>query len=101
LNVVLPVVVTARAASQIERASQWWADNRPSAPGAVADDFAQAKALLARQPGAGARSASARYPDLRRLYLSRVRYHLYYRQTESAVIVLAFWHASRGAAPVL
>jgi plasmid stabilization system protein ParE len=101
LSATLPVVVTARAAAQIERAARWWADNRPAAPDAVAKDFAQAKELLARQPGVGARSASPRYPDLRRLYLSRVRYHLYYRHADDTVIVLAFWHASRGSTPVL
>jgi plasmid stabilization system protein ParE len=95
------VVVTPRAEAQLERAARWWAEHRPSAPHAIADDFEQARALLARQPGVGARSTSPRYPDLRRLYLRRVRYHIYYRAEPARVIVLAFWHASRGAAPRL
>jgi len=93
--------VTPRAAGQIERAAQWWAENRPAAPDAIADDFEEAKSLLAVQPGVGAKSSSARFPDLRRLYLSRVRYHVYYRVAPGKVVVLAFWHASRGTGPKL
>jgi plasmid stabilization system protein ParE len=64
---VLRVEVTPRAAAQIERAARWWAENRPAAPEAIADDFEEAKTLLAVQPGLGAKSSSARYPELRRL----------------------------------
>lgn len=98
---MLEVVVTPRAAAQIERAARWWAANRPSAPGAIADDFEEAKGLLAQHPGVGARSDSPHYPDLRRLYLARVRYHVYYRAAGGKVLVLAFWHASRGSGPSL
>lgn len=98
---MLSVEVTPRAAVQIERAARWWAENRPAAPGAIADDFEDAKILLAAQPGVGAKSSSPRYPELRRLYLSRVRYHVYYRVMSDKVVVLAFWHASRGASPKL
>jgi plasmid stabilization system protein ParE len=101
LSPVLTVEVTARAALQLQRAAEWWAENRLSAPNAIAEDFEEAKNLLARQPGVGAKSTSQRYPDLRRLYLSRVRYHIYYRVSPGKVVVLAFWHASRGAGPSL
>jgi plasmid stabilization system protein ParE len=101
VSLVFTVEVTPRAAAQIERAARWWADNRPAAPGAIADDFEAAANLLARQPGVGAMSSSSRYPGLRRLYLSRVRYHVYYRVANDKVLVLAFWHASRGAGPSL
>lgn len=68
-------------------------------PGAIADDFEEAKTLLAVQRGVGAKSASLRYPELRRLYLSRVRYRVYYRVAPDKVVVLAFWHSSRGTGP--
>lgn len=95
------VAVTPRAAAQIEQAARWWAENRPAAPNAIADDFEDAKNLLAQQPGVGARSSSPRYPGLRRLFLSRVKYHVYYRDAAGKVVVLAFWHASRGSGPSL
>lgn len=98
---MLAVEITPRAAAQLEGAARWWAGNRPAAPDAIADDFEEAKNLLSLQPGVGARSISRKYPDLRRLYLSRVRYHIYYRIASNKVVVLAFWHASRGAGPSL
>ena len=68
---------------------------RAAASDAVADDFEDALLLLAMQPELGARSALPRYPDLRRLFLSRIRYHVYYQSLPDRVVVLAFWHASR------
>ena len=95
------VVVTPRALRQIEHAASWWEDNRPAAPGAIADDFDAARHLLARQPGIGARARSARHSELRRLTLERIRYQLYYGVRETKVVVLAFWHMSRGTVPKL
>ena len=98
---MLEVEITPRAVAQLERAARWWSENRPAAPNAIADDFEDAKNLLAQQPGVGAKSSSPRYPDLRRLFLSRVRYHVYYRLAPGKVVVLAFWHSSRGTRPSL
>lgn len=95
------VEVTARALAQLERAAQWWRVNRPAAPGAIADDFEAAIKLLARQPGIGARSTPQHFPELRRLHLERVRFHVYYEARPTKVVVLAFWHASRGTEPKL
>jgi plasmid stabilization system protein ParE len=98
---VLEVEVTPRAAAQIERAAAWWAENRPAAPDAIRVDFQEATSLLSRQPGVGARTSTARYPSLRRLFLSRVRYHIYYQVRPGKVVILAFWHTSRGSGPSL
>ena len=98
---MLAVEVTPRALVQLERAATWWAANRPAAPGAIADDFEAATKLLALQPGIGERSASSKYPDLRSLQLDRVRYDIYYHVLPGKVVVLAFWHSQRGAAPKL
>ena len=98
---MLEVEVTPRAAAQIEAAAVWWARNRPAAPDAIRLDFQDARTLLTRRPGIGARSSTVRYPHLRRLHLSRVRYHIYYEVRPGKVVVLAFWHASRGSSPNL
>jgi antitoxin HigA-1 len=45
---VLAVEVTPRAVAQLERAARWWAENRPAAPNAIADDFEEAKNLQRR-----------------------------------------------------
>lgn len=95
----LRVKISARAASQIRRAADWWLRNRPAAPGAVAKDVGESIALLAEQPGIGAKYEGARTPDVRRLFLSRIGYFVYYRTETGTLEVLALWHASRGEQP--
>ena len=98
---MLDVEVTPRAAAQIEAAARWWVKNRPAAPDALRLDFQEAKEILSRQPGIGAKSRSLRYPELRRVYLSRIRYHVYYEERPDRIVILAFWHTSRGTGPGL
>ncbi|MDP2787689.1 MAG: type II toxin-antitoxin system RelE/ParE family toxin [Pseudomonadota bacterium] len=93
--------VTLRAASQIEKADSWWLGNRPSAPNALRNDLAAALDLLVRHPNVGTEVASTKVVGVRRLHLGRIRYHIYYRVKESELVVLAFWHSSRGSSPVL
>jgi plasmid stabilization system protein ParE len=99
----LPVLVTARAASAIAEAGEWWVANRPKAPGAFAEELEKSLALISSQPTIGARSLNATLPGVRRIHLARIHYHLYYRVagTPPAVQVLALWHASRGPNPNL
>lgn len=73
----------------------------PRGPGAVATDFAQAVAIVAHHPGLGAEYAGSRTPGVRRLFLNRVGYFLYYKADDGVLTVLAFWHASRERQPVL
>ncbi|MEO7852711.1 MAG: type II toxin-antitoxin system RelE/ParE family toxin [Rubrivivax sp.] len=97
----LRVKISARAAHEIRKASQWWLVNRPAAPGAIGTDFGESVALLAEQPGIGARYLGSRVPDVRRLFLGRIGYFVYYHADESELRVLAFWHANREQQPVL
>ncbi len=97
----LVVKVSARAAREVKEAAEWWQENRPAASGAIGKDFGEAVALLAEQPGIGAKHSGSRLGSLRRLYLSRVRYFIYYVADESTLKVLAFWHASREHPPRL
>ena len=57
---MLAVEVTFRAALQVERAAAWWAEIRRYAPDAIRLDFQEARTLLARQPGVGAKSSTKR-----------------------------------------
>ena len=93
--------VAPRAASQIRAAARWWKQNRPKAPSALVDDLESAYELIASLPNAGEQVSHPTNPGLRRLYLGRVRYHLYYSVDHDSRIVevLALWHASRGSAP--
>lgn len=97
------VRIDRRAAREIEEAAAWWRTNRPAAPETFEENLAAALDLLAAQPLAGSASKSSRLPGIRRVYLSRVRYHLYYRPDVAGrkIDVLACWHASRGRSPRL
>jgi len=97
----LRVKVSARAASQIRKAAEWWAENRPAAPGAVRTDIGEALALLAQQPGIGTAYEGARTKGVRRLLVGRIRYFVYYHVTPDTLEVLAVWHVSRGKQPSL
>jgi plasmid stabilization system protein ParE len=93
----LPVVLTRRAARQVEAAALWWKANRPAAPNALRDD------LAGGQPACGAPTVSRRSSGVRRVHLARIGYHVYYRVAPRLrqVQILAFWHARREAHPQL
>ena len=57
--------------------------------------------LLAEQPGIGAKYEGARTPGVRRLFLGRVGYFVYYKAEGEDLNILAFWHASRGQQPTV
>lgn len=95
----LIVQIKSRAQREIEQAAEWWAENRPAAPGAVRKDMEAALALLVEEPGIGTKIETARMDTVRRLYLTRVRYFLYYRVRGKFLEVVAFWHSSRESGP--
>lgn len=97
----LRVKISARAASHVQKAAEWWTQNRPAAPGAIGSDFGEAVALLAEQPGVGARYEGTRTPGVRRLFLGRIGYFIYYKFGDDTLQILALWHASRERQPVL
>ncbi|MCC6197722.1 MAG: type II toxin-antitoxin system RelE/ParE family toxin [Burkholderiales bacterium] len=97
----MKVRVTKRAQTQIDRAAQWWDENRDLAPDAFDDDLAKAFLLLSAEPRVGTPVPNARIEGVRRLHLGRIRYHLYYRVRGGHVEVLALWHTSRGVGPSL
>jgi plasmid stabilization system protein ParE len=98
---VLRLRITRRAASEIERAESWWRANRLAVPSAIRDDLKSAFDLLLRQPGMGVRVGNTRLSGVRRLFLGRIRYFLYYRVERKELVVLSVWHSSRGKGPSL
>ena len=97
----LPVKLSGNAQTQIEEAAAWWAKKRPAAPGAIREELDRILGLLAVQPGMGAPARATKLHGVRRVMLSRIRYHVYYRATDEALEVIAFWHSSRGRMPPL
>jgi len=95
----LLVRVKPRAERQIDKAAAWWSENRPAAPGAIRKDLKAALAALVEQPGIGAKVENPRNQEVRRLYLPRTRYFVYYRVKGQYLEVVAFWHESRESRP--
>ncbi|MBS0326309.1 MAG: type II toxin-antitoxin system RelE/ParE family toxin [Proteobacteria bacterium] len=97
----LQLRVSRRAAREIERIVEWWAINRPAAPGAVRKELQNVLDLLLVQPDIGALVKEASSPEVRRFHVERIRYWLYYRVRENWLEVVSVWHASRGSGPTL
>ena len=95
------VRITNRARRHIDAAANWWQQNRPLAAGAVSEELAEAFKLLAAQPAIGVPALNVRTGDVRRVYLARIHYYLYYRVQADEVQILALWHTSRGSSPPL
>ena len=101
MSAPLHVEVSGVAAEQIREAEAWWRTNRPKAPNAVREELEQASALVAAQPDIGSRARKVKLAGVRRILLARIRYHLYYRVSETPrrIEILAFWHTSRESQP--
>lgn len=98
---MLPIRVVRSAFLQIEEAASWWSDNRSAAPLAFRDDLQQAFNLISEQPNIGAVATNVVLNGVRRVYLDRIRYFLYYRVQPGQVEILALWHSNRGQEPSL
>ena len=70
-----------------------------AAPGAIESDLQAALAILVEQPGIGSKVDNSRDPEIRRFYLRRTKYFLYYRARGNVLEVVAFWHSSRETEP--
>ena len=89
------------AERQVRDAAKWWLDNRPAAPALFHTELAAAFDLIASQPDIAPLATDSGVPHVRRFYLSRIRYYLYYRHRGNLVEILALWHARRGSSPNL
>jgi hypothetical protein len=74
--------------------------NRDKAPHAFDDDFEELIAGLEERPDLIGRPVK-QGEEVRRVYLARIRYHVYFEIIDdgSIVNVLALWHGSRGFDP--
>jgi plasmid stabilization system protein ParE len=86
---------------QIDEADEWWEIHRTAAPGAIDWALERASRLLLERPYIGAVVRSRRRSAVRRIYLNRVHYHLYYRVEGDTIWVMAFWYAGRSSGPPL
>ena len=85
-----------------EAANLWWRANRQQAPEALREELERAVQLIALQPELGATARNTKLLEVRRVLLSRVKYHVYYRVIDGpprSVEILSLWHTSRGSNP--
>jgi plasmid stabilization system protein ParE len=99
--VILPIVTTPEADTQVRTIDDWWRENRRTSPDLFLDELADAFEILARAPNIGRPYRRSPVSGTRRMLLRATRYHVYYVATEGEVTVLAVWHAERGAGPRL
>ena len=97
----LHVEVSQLAAQQIREAEAWWRLHRTKAPNAIREELERISDLLAAQPHIGTLASNVTLAGVRRVYLARVRYDIYYRVMErpKQLEIVALWHASRGTTP--
>ncbi|HVR41569.1 MAG TPA: type II toxin-antitoxin system RelE/ParE family toxin [Thermoanaerobaculia bacterium] len=96
---IRPIVITRRAARQIEVARAWWYKHRHKAIFALDDEIEEAIAKIADTPHMAPVARDIRMKGVRRMLLQTTQYHVYYREKFDAIEVVAFWHASRGTPP--
>jgi plasmid stabilization system protein ParE len=99
--VALELHITKRAARELDRIAEWWALNRPAAPGAVREDLQAALMLLLEQPNLGSLVSQASSEAVRRFHIDRIRYWVYYRVRGNRLEVVSVWHSSRGTGPAV
>ncbi len=92
-----------RSAEHARAADAWWRENRQAAPSLLAEELATALRMLRNVPEMGAPYGPMADDGVRRLLLSRTRYHVYYAYVpeERLIGVLALWSCLRGKPPSL
>jgi plasmid stabilization system protein ParE len=99
----LIVSFTPRAMREVAEAKHWWRANRAKAPDALEEELRTALGVIASTPHIGAIARDVGLAGVRRLFLNRVNYFLYYRLNLDSrrAEVVALWHARRGSGPRL
>jgi plasmid stabilization system protein ParE len=97
------IEIVGQARRQIERASSWWEENRPSAPLLLEQELEAVFRRLASSRGMGIPYPTERRPHLRRVLLPQTAYHVYFsiEREETVIVVHSLWGARRGRGPKL
>lgn len=101
MNEPLIVRFTPRGSREVAEAKRWWRANRTKAPNALEEEIRTALELISTTPDIGEKARNVTLPGVRRIFLNRVKYHVYYRvNVETRTVeVVALWHARRGSGP--
>jgi plasmid stabilization system protein ParE len=87
----------------VGEAKRWWRANRTKAPNALEEELRTTLELISSTPLIGAVARNIALPGVRRIFLNRVNYFLYYRPDVKSqrIEIVALWHARRGTGPRL
>ena len=94
------VQFTETARVHVRAAITWWRENRLNT-NILADEIEESVSLVSRLPGVGAKYDRSNVEGVRRLYLRRASYHVYYTYDAETVTIRGLWHARRDGAPPL
>jgi len=97
----LHIEVSELAESQISELDSWWRVNRLKAPNAVREELERISALITVHPAIGARATNIKLPGVRRIFIERLHYHVYYRVVgfPESIEIVAVWSSRRGTPP--
>jgi plasmid stabilization system protein ParE len=97
------VILAPATQLQARRISNWWRENRPSAPDLFDDEMAAALGRLADVPKTSPPYRTVRGRLIRRALMPRTFCHLYFEihAERDLVHVVAVWHGARGRGPRL
>jgi plasmid stabilization system protein ParE len=99
----MKLVFTPDAERQATEMDSWWREHRPAARDVFARELAEAGALIAGTPTAGAVYTSKRGQHFRRVLMPKTKNHLYFEvdKARELAIAHAIWGAPRGRGPRL
>ena len=97
----LPVQTTPEADTQVREIDDWWRRNRGASPDMFLDEFGAACELISAGPLIGHPYRKSPVMGVRRVLLTRSRYHVYYVALDHEIRVLTVWHSRRGSGPPL
>lgn len=99
----MKIEIGKRARRQVERASNWWEENRPLAPLLFEKEFEEALQQLLSMPKSGVLYPTAKRPTLRRILLPKTEYHVYFalERNETVIVIHSVWGARRERGPKL
>ena len=97
------IVLAAEARIALKDSVSWWRANRPLAPRLLLEEFERAIDLLKELPDVGTRYDRATFPGVRKIFLRRSSYWLFYLhdRDNSIIYILTVWSAARGSGPPL
>lgn len=97
------IILAAEARTALIAAVSWWRANRPLAPRLLLEESERALRLLMDLPEVGTKYDQAPFPGVRKIFLRRSSYWIFYLhdRDNSIIYILTIWSTARGSDPPL